>query len=98
MNKKAWDGVQVFEGPERTNYPFVMNVDTLREGFELEVQVDSSLDPHRICEFMLKALDELVGALEYKPEIPLYQLDIYRRPNDSRSCGVEQYLRRVPTG
>ena len=37
---------------ERTNYPLMMSVDDLGEGFALTVQVREQVQPRRICELM----------------------------------------------
>ncbi|MCI0998351.1 condensation domain-containing protein, partial [Pseudomonas corrugata] len=35
----AWSGIEVLSGEERTNYPLMLSVDDLGEGFSLTVQV-----------------------------------------------------------
>ena len=56
--------IEFLGAEERTNYPFVLSVDDLGEGFALTAQVQSPADPQRICDYMQTALDQLVGALE----------------------------------
>jgi amino acid adenylation domain-containing protein len=72
----AWDGVEILAGEERTNYPFSLYVDDLGEGFALTAQVQSSIDPDRICAYMHTALEQLVEALEKVPSIRARDLDI----------------------
>ena len=54
-------------GEERTNYPFVLSVDDLGEGFGLAAQTVASVGAKRVCEFMQRALNSLVTALETSP-------------------------------
>ncbi len=61
---------------ERTNYPFEMSVDDFGEGFRLDVQVQSPLDPQRVCAYMQNALEQLVGTLETTPTAPLSNVGI----------------------
>ena len=71
----ALEGVEVLQSEERTNYPFVLSVDDLGDGFTLTAQVDA-IDPARICGYMQRALEVLVGALEQAPQTPLCELEI----------------------
>ena len=73
-------GIQLLEGEERTNYPLVLSVEDLGEGFALTAQTQSPLDPQRICGYMQRALEELVAALETAPASPLQSLDILPEP------------------
>ncbi len=71
----ALEGIEVLQSEERTNYPFVLSVDDLGEGFTLTAQVDG-VDPARICGYMQGALEVLVRALEEAPQTPLCDLDV----------------------
>ena len=57
-------GTEFLTSEERINYPFVLSVDDLGEGFALTAAVRSPADPQRICAYMHTALDRFVGALE----------------------------------
>ena len=59
---RAWEGIEIIGAEERTNYPFLISVDDLGEGFGLDVQVDGSLDPDRICELMHHHAGEVGGS------------------------------------
>ncbi|MDT3313478.1 amino acid adenylation domain-containing protein [Pseudomonas sp. rhizo66] len=72
----AWDGVQILSSRERSNYPLVVSVDDLGEGFRLSVQAVPQVDGARVCDFLQTALHSLVTALEYTPTAPLQQLSI----------------------
>jgi amino acid adenylation domain-containing protein len=73
---QAWEGMDFLGAEERTNYPFVLSVDDLGEGFALTAQVRSPIDPQRICAFMHTALEQLVGALESAPATSVRSLDV----------------------
>src|SRR5262249_30881523 len=72
----GWEGIGFLSGEERTNYPFILSVDDLGQGFALNAQVESPIDPERICAYMLTALEQLVEALENTPTIPVRDLDV----------------------
>ena len=72
----VWDGIEVLNARERSNYPLVLNVDDLGELFELTVQALAEVEGARIGEYMRCALHNLVHALEQAPATPLQQLSI----------------------
>ena len=61
---------------ERTNYPLELSVDDLGEGFMLEAQAQSPIDPQRICTYMHTALEQIVVALETSPTSTLRSLNV----------------------
>ena len=69
-------GGQILQTDERTNYPFYLSVDDLGQGFALVAQVQSPVDPERVCAYMHNALEQLVDALESAPGTPTCSLDI----------------------
>ena len=73
---RVWDGVQGLFGEERTNYPVLLSIDDLGEGFWLKAQVDSSIDGKRVCRYMETALGSLVEALQESPLTPVCQLNV----------------------
>ena len=74
--RDAWAGIELLMGEERTNYPLVLSVNDLGEGFSLTAQARSPIDPARICAYMRTALERLVEALERAPQTPLRSLDV----------------------
>src|SRR5262249_17244163 len=72
----AWAGIEELEFEGRTNYPLVLSVDDLGEGFELTAQAARPIDPGRVCEFMRMALERLVEALETAPGIAAGTIDV----------------------
>ncbi|CAG0961780.1 hypothetical protein RHDC1_00771, partial [Rhodocyclaceae bacterium] len=72
----AWADVEVLHGEERTNYPLLLSVDDLGEGFALAVQTVSPVDPRRVCEYMAQSLASLAEALEEAPHQALSQLQV----------------------
>ncbi|MBO0783480.1 MAG: amino acid adenylation domain-containing protein, partial [Ktedonobacteraceae bacterium] len=71
-----WEGIQFLDSDERTNYPFMVNMDDLGEGFAMEAQVQSPADPESICSYMHTALEQLVEVLEDAPTTPMRCLDV----------------------
>ncbi|PYP93634.1 MAG: hypothetical protein DMD34_11700 [Gemmatimonadetes bacterium] len=74
--RQAPSGIEYLSGEDRTNYPFTLSVSDLGEGFVLIAQVQSPIDPQRICAFMHTALERLVTALESASGTPLSSLDV----------------------
>ncbi|WP_122315227.1 non-ribosomal peptide synthetase, partial [Pseudomonas cichorii] len=73
---ERWGGAQVLEVMERTNYPFMMSVDDLGEGFQLTVQTVAAIAAQRVAGYMNTALQSLAEALESTPDLPLHALHI----------------------
>ena len=69
-------GLNLLKFEERTNYPLELSVDDLGDGFMLEAQVQSPIDPQRICAYMHTALEQLVAALETSPTSALRSLNV----------------------
>ena len=73
----SWEGIEALSSEERTNYPLTLSVDDFGdEGFALTAQVHASIDPHRICDFMQTALEQLTDALESAPATPVCHLGV----------------------
>ncbi len=70
------EGREFIRFVERTNYPLTLSVDDYGTGFRLVAQVQSPIDPQRICNYMSTALEQLAGALESAPAVPMRKLDI----------------------
>ena len=62
-----WEWLEVLYSEERTNYPVVMSIDDLGEGYRLIAQVQASVEPMRLCEYMSTALEHIIDALERAP-------------------------------
>ncbi|MGC1377497.1 MAG: amino acid adenylation domain-containing protein, partial [Anaerolineales bacterium] len=73
---QTWKGMQVLSAEERTNYPLILSVDDLGEGFALTAQVVASVQAQRICDYMQSALKHLVDALEIAPQTPVNQIEM----------------------
>ena len=66
--QQTWQGIEMLESHERTNYPLVLSVDDFGVGFGLTVQAVSGIDAQRVCAHMRTALESLVDALENAPQ------------------------------
>ena len=69
-------GLELLKFEERTNYPLELSVDDLGDGFMLEAQAQSPVEPRRVCDYMHTALEQLVVALETSPASPLRSLNV----------------------
>ncbi|WP_207268287.1 condensation domain-containing protein, partial [Pseudomonas sp. FW305-28] len=72
----TWEGIEEVGGEERTNYPLVLSVDDLGEGFSLTVQAVAEIGARRIGAYMEAALTSLVVALECAAGTSLSDLTI----------------------
>jgi amino acid adenylation domain-containing protein len=86
---EAWEGIKMLYVEERTNYPFALSVDDLGGGFILKAQTVASIEPMRVCEFMRKALEGLVEALERRPDTAVRSLDVL--PEAERHLVVHEW-------
>ncbi|MFJ4156105.1 non-ribosomal peptide synthase/polyketide synthase [Pseudomonas sp. NPDC089752] len=82
--RQAWQGIEVLEGQERTNYPLSLNVDDLGDGFRLVAMTPADIGAARICGQMNQVLEAMVTALEYEPELPLQRLPVLEREERQR--------------
>ncbi|KAG0295883.1 hypothetical protein BGZ97_004688, partial [Linnemannia gamsii] len=69
-------GMELLGGQERTNYPFTLSVEDFGSGLGLTVQVVQPLDPAQVCGYMEQTLQSLAEALELKPDMPVWPLEV----------------------
>ena len=67
-------GIHVLQVTDRTNYPLVVAVDDLGDGFTVIADVVAPAVPEQVCALLVTALDGLVTALEQAPATPLHQV------------------------
>ncbi|MBT2375232.1 non-ribosomal peptide synthetase [Pseudomonas fluorescens] len=72
----AGAGIEVLSSEERTNYPLVVSVDDLGQGFSLTVQGVAEVDVNRVAEYLHTALRNLVSTLQQAPATPLQAISI----------------------
>ncbi|HEU4557555.1 MAG TPA: amino acid adenylation domain-containing protein, partial [Longimicrobium sp.] len=70
------EGMRGIRGQERTNYPVVLSVDDLGDGFHLTAQVAAPAEAERVCRMMHTALQRLVEALEVAPGRVIGSIDV----------------------
>jgi amino acid adenylation domain-containing protein len=70
------EGIELLGAEERTNYPLVLSVDDLGEGFRLTAQTVPVIDSERICVYMRTVLEGLVEALEKAPSTAVRSIEI----------------------
>ena len=72
----GWEGIRILDSRERSNYPLVVSVDDLGQGFRLSVQAVPEVDGARVCDYLQTALHNLLSALEQDRHAPLNQVSI----------------------
>ncbi len=85
---EAAGGVRVLARYNRTNYPITLSVDDVGDGFELSVQSDAAVNPHRVIAYMKRALQSLVESLARSPQTPAVSLSVL--PEDERRELIER--------
>src|SRR3569833_1758801 len=88
-NRLASNDLQILEGEGRTNYPILLSVDDLDDGFTLTMEVDRSLSSSRMLGYALTAVQSLVEALESAPHSAALQLSIL--PASERQQLIERF-------
>ncbi|MGH8654271.1 MAG: condensation domain-containing protein, partial [Gammaproteobacteria bacterium] len=73
---QTWEGIKGLYGESRNNYPLNLAVDDLGDGFRLATLAEATVDAQRVCEYMHRALESLVEALESEPSRPLKALEV----------------------
>jgi amino acid adenylation domain-containing protein len=86
---QLWEGIEVMGGEERTNYPLILSLDDLGEGFSLNVQAVAGIGAQRVCGYMQTALEQLIDALEHGSTAALNSLPIL--PADEREQLLVQF-------
>ena len=79
---RGFTGIELLSSEERNNYPFLMIVDDLEEGFHITVQIADKVDAGRVVSYALEGIDFLVGALLEDGSRKLDSLSIL--PTDER--------------
>ena len=69
-----WRVSRCCTAPDRTNYPLVVSVDDLGDGFAVTAEAVAPAVPEQVCALLVTALDGLVTALEQAPATPLHQV------------------------
>ncbi|WP_438826250.1 non-ribosomal peptide synthase/polyketide synthase, partial [Pseudomonas juntendi] len=82
--RQGWDGIEVLQGQERTNYPLSLNVDDLGEGFRLVAMTTAGVGAARICGQMEQVLQAMVQALEHEPALALQRLPVLQAEERQR--------------
>ena len=87
---KPIEGVEILQAEfERTNYPLFLSVDDRGDAFSVTAQMQSPIDPHRICEFMHMAVAGVVETLERSPADPIDRIDVL--PAGERRTLVDEW-------
>src|SRR6185437_15829684 len=69
-------GVTLLASEGRTNYPILLSVDDLSDGFSLEMETERRIDPRRMLGYVHTAVRSLVDALERAPTTPALSLQV----------------------
>lgn len=82
-------GIEVLATQDRTNYPIVLSVDDVGDGFTLAAQTECSIEPRRVTAYLHEAIASLVQALEQAPHTPALALSVL--PESERCEVVESF-------
>ncbi|MDH1633643.1 condensation domain-containing protein, partial [Pseudomonas mosselii] len=86
---QAWQGIELLAAHERSNYPLVVSVDDLGDGFALTVQAVPQVDGALVCQLLQTALARLADALADTPAAPLNAINAL--PDAERERVVLQF-------
>jgi len=85
---EAWQGMQMLNAQERTDYLLSLSVDDLGDSFTLDAMAAPGLGAQRLCEYLHIALEQLVQTLEHRPGTAIHQLSILP-PSERQQLLVE---------
>ncbi len=72
-----WEGIQVLESEEHSNYPLTLLIDDLgTAGFNIVAQVSEEVDAQRVCASLQAAVAAIAEALAGRPEVAAGELDL----------------------
>ncbi|HEY6309535.1 MAG TPA: amino acid adenylation domain-containing protein [Streptosporangiaceae bacterium] len=72
----AMGGIALIYTKDPTNYPLVAAIDDTGTGFALTVDAVSPASAEQVCALLNTAIENLVGALETAPDMPLHALEV----------------------
>jgi len=72
----VWQGIEMFDTAEQTNYPCVLSVDDLGAGFRLTAQVVGAGNAERVLAAMYRSLTGLVTALANNQQLTVMAIDV----------------------
>jgi amino acid adenylation domain-containing protein len=87
--QRLTSGIKMLSSFGWTNYPVVLSVDDLGEGFTLTTQTDRRIDPQRMMGYVSTGMRSLVEALEQAPRTPALALSLL--PESERRQVLEQF-------
>jgi non-ribosomal peptide synthetase component F len=82
-------GITFIEGRSWTNYPVMLSVDEMEEGFSLTADTDIRVDPRRVTEYLHTVMQSLVDALEQDSQAPVMSLTLM--PESERRQVLERF-------
>ncbi|MFJ9990316.1 amino acid adenylation domain-containing protein [Pseudomonas putida] len=99
--RQAWEGIELVEAHERSNYPLALSVDDLGLAFELTAQTEQGIDARRICGYVEHALQQLLQALETSASEGLERLCVVpmaeaRQLRETFNATTRDYPRDLP--
>ena len=72
----AWEGVELVDSAERTNYPLSMAIDDQGSGFLCSALAQRGADPHEVCALLATATQALLDTLADAPETIVADLPV----------------------
>jgi amino acid adenylation domain-containing protein/thioester reductase-like protein len=69
-------GIEMLSSPEWTNYPITLSVEDDAERITLTVTADRRVGPTLIIEYMQEAMEQVVDALESRPDVRAMDLSV----------------------
>ncbi|WP_428243277.1 condensation domain-containing protein, partial [Gynuella sp.] len=79
-----WDGIQVLDYKERTNYPVSLSVNDTQQDFSLDLTVSSIIRIDRMAEYCINALKFIVESLATNPYAALCEKTLMNQYEYSR--------------
>ncbi|WP_347141891.1 amino acid adenylation domain-containing protein [Pseudomonas sp. BIOMIG1N] len=73
---EAWQGMQLLQAQEHSNYPLTLSVNDQGQAFSLSALVVASVGAQRICDYVVGVVEGLVQALEHAADTPMHHLSI----------------------
>ncbi|MGP9766973.1 amino acid adenylation domain-containing protein [Halomonas sp. AOP13-D3-9] len=83
----SWEGMEVLDVQERTNYPITMSVDDLGNGFQLVGQVSRIIGAQRLCDYLETAIAGIVKHLQARPQRAMRDIELLNKTEQHQLQG-----------
>ena len=76
LEQQVAPGVSFLGEESLATYPLAVTIEPVNNGFRLALRSDVRIDPTSVCDLFVGGMDQLIGALERRPDTLVQELDV----------------------